>query len=555
MIISDCDETFNYWEPLNFLLRGFGKQTWEYSPEYAIRSYAYLIPYYIIGAMTKALTVVTVVRPLYQFYCVRLVGLTGFTVLSELKLFTSLNKNIGNDIANWYLFLSTVSPGMSHAGVALLPSSFAMQCVTIATSYALDIIGSKSKVDPIKKIPWALFWFAVAGLVGWPFAIALSLPFLLYVGFLQNLGVQYLTKIAMRTLHLLLPIIVSCFIIDNWFYQRFSIIPLNIVLYNVFGLEGEGPEIFGVEPFSYYILNLLINFNLIFLLSLAGIFVNGFVYGEKTKIKCIFGIILPMCLWMAIFFSQPHKEERFLYPLYPLLLSNAALFLGKVLPVMSRSCSFICSKKIPRIMIRKAVYFFFLVLIGALSILRVINLIDNYGSSITIYKELAILSPSLSPINVCTGREWYHFPNSFFLPDGYRLKFVKSGFNGLLPGDFLEDQNIKQSTSSIPQDMNNKNIFSYTKLTPLNECTYYIDNSEPIDPEVGEPEIVALDKDAPRSSNGWELVRCEKLLNPAGPSSLIGKVIWLPDFLKKSFHSNVSYMNLCLSKRINQSKL
>ena len=35
--IMDCDETFNYWEPLHYLLRGTGMQTWEYSPEFALR--------------------------------------------------------------------------------------------------------------------------------------------------------------------------------------------------------------------------------------------------------------------------------------------------------------------------------------------------------------------------------------------------------------------------------------------------------------------------------------------------------------------------------------
>ncbi len=29
-IIHDCDEVYNYWEPLHFLLYGYGKQTWEY---------------------------------------------------------------------------------------------------------------------------------------------------------------------------------------------------------------------------------------------------------------------------------------------------------------------------------------------------------------------------------------------------------------------------------------------------------------------------------------------------------------------------------------------
>lgn len=40
--ISDCDEVFNYWEPVHYLLHGSGFQTWEYSPAYAIRSYAYI---------------------------------------------------------------------------------------------------------------------------------------------------------------------------------------------------------------------------------------------------------------------------------------------------------------------------------------------------------------------------------------------------------------------------------------------------------------------------------------------------------------------------------
>lgn len=41
--ISDCDETFNYWEPLHYCVYGRGLQTWEYSPEFALRSYTYLL--------------------------------------------------------------------------------------------------------------------------------------------------------------------------------------------------------------------------------------------------------------------------------------------------------------------------------------------------------------------------------------------------------------------------------------------------------------------------------------------------------------------------------
>ena len=60
--IQDCDEgqripltgtnfltsdkarsVYNFWEPLHYLEHGFGFQTWETSPDYAIRSWAYIL--------------------------------------------------------------------------------------------------------------------------------------------------------------------------------------------------------------------------------------------------------------------------------------------------------------------------------------------------------------------------------------------------------------------------------------------------------------------------------------------------------------------------------
>ena len=34
-IVHDCDEVYNYWEPLHFLLYGYGMQTWEYRCVYS----------------------------------------------------------------------------------------------------------------------------------------------------------------------------------------------------------------------------------------------------------------------------------------------------------------------------------------------------------------------------------------------------------------------------------------------------------------------------------------------------------------------------------------
>ena len=51
--IQDCDEVFNYWEPSHYLQYGIGFQTWEYAPQYAIRSWAYLLPHTLWKTMVE----------------------------------------------------------------------------------------------------------------------------------------------------------------------------------------------------------------------------------------------------------------------------------------------------------------------------------------------------------------------------------------------------------------------------------------------------------------------------------------------------------------------
>ena len=42
---------------------------------------------------------------------------------------------------------------------------------------------------------------------------------------------------------------------------------------------------------------------------------------------------------------------------------------------------------------------------------------------------------------MCVGAEWHRFPSSFFLPAGYRLGFINTGFDGALPTYFPDDEN------------------------------------------------------------------------------------------------------------------
>ncbi|XP_022872627.1 dol-P-Man:Man(6)GlcNAc(2)-PP-Dol alpha-1,2-mannosyltransferase-like [Olea europaea var. sylvestris] len=48
-IVHDCDEVFNYWEPLHLLLYKSGFQTWENSSQFALRSYLYILLHELAG--------------------------------------------------------------------------------------------------------------------------------------------------------------------------------------------------------------------------------------------------------------------------------------------------------------------------------------------------------------------------------------------------------------------------------------------------------------------------------------------------------------------------
>lgn len=547
MIIPDCDETFNYWEPLNFLLRGFGKETWEYSPDFAIRSYSYLLSYYTISYPINFIVTKLQLPEYYIFYFIRTFLLNGFTVISELKLYYSLKTNYNSTIANWYLFFSSISPGMAHGGVALLPSSWAMQCVNMSISYSLNDLTTTNAV-------MALTWIMMGGLIGWPFILVLGIPFGIYLlATTINLNfkstVNKLFPIIGKALINLITILIIIITIDSFFYKRLVLIPLNIVLYNVFGGEGEGPEIFGVEPFSYYVLNLLLNFNIIGILGFLGVLLT-FTTNKN-------GLVIngPLIIWCLIFGSQPHKEERFLYPIYGLILVNAAITINLLLSHIQKGLQLIFSNKG---LIKTILHIGRLALILTtfiISILRIINLVENYDAPLTVSKSLFSINNkdgNNKPndlVNVCIGREWYHFPNSFFLPENHRLRFVKSGFDGLLPGDFQEGKSMFELTSFIPKEMNNKNEFVESMVIPFSECHYYIDNSGKTNGI--EPDLIDSSSSSSIPSSlqpNWDIIHCHKLINPDGNHGGIGRLLYVPPIIRDFIPYDVDYMQFCLLK-------
>ena len=253
---------------------------------------------------------------------------------------------------------------------------------------------------------------------------------------------------------------------NAFFYHKLVFTAWRIVAYNVFSGDSRGPDIFGTEPWHFYLRNLALNFNVWFMLALlAGPLVSVQLLLRArplTKMSLLRSLMfqVPFYLWLAIFSLQPHKEERFMYPAYPFLCLNAAITLHSFLFYMEEINKQTSSNKNLSSLASLLATGLALVAI-LLSVLRTSGTITAYNAPLKIYEPLPSETFGVSePENVCLGKDWYRSPSSYFLPPHMRLRFFKSAFSGLLPGQFEEaSQGFNAySTWQTPPGMNDQNI-------------------------------------------------------------------------------------------------
>jgi alpha-1,2-mannosyltransferase len=264
---------------------------------------------------------------------------------------------------------------------------------------------------------------------------------------------------------------IQLFIDSTFFYQKAVSVPLNIVLYNVFSGGGKGPNIYGVEPWHFYIRNLALNFNAWFFLALGALPLVVFQHTIRQKViskqTLLRGIVFvsPFYLWLGIFTLQPHKEERFMYPAYPALALNAATSLHILLANFGSADPRDLVSKIPA-KLKLAIVSVFILGTFDLGILRTIGTMTAYSAPLSVYAPLHREGVARTGDNVCLGKEWYRFPSSYHLPKGTRAKFIKSEFSGLLPGEFSEAKTgfgIFPGAMLIPSGMNDENKEDFGK--------------------------------------------------------------------------------------------
>ena len=83
--------------------------------------------------------------------------------------------------------------------------------------------------------------------------------------------------------------------------------------------------------------------------------------------------------------------------------------------------------------------------------LNVTNTGDGRRIDLTLVKDFNL--------TLCVGKEWYRFPGHFLVPDGVRVDFIKSEFNGMLPRHFDEQAHDwpRRGTREVPEDLNDLN--------------------------------------------------------------------------------------------------
>ncbi|SNX87780.1 related to ALG9 - mannosyltransferase [Melanopsichium pennsylvanicum] len=372
-VIKDCDESFGYWEPLHLLVFPRGKhhanvpfQTWEYSPPFAIRSWAFIAQFL---PLAKTLAFFGVGKR-QIFFAVRML-LAFVSSFVDARFYKAVADVFSARVGRYCLVALASSAGVYEASTAFLPSTFVLHATTLAFSSSLyparlpstdsSVLSSTSQ-RPFRpeRLIVATLSFAAGALLGWPFAILLALPFVLEQLFFRADDIvakgksshwtvaRWSTAISAAVLSAFfaLPILA----VDTLAYGKLSFVPLNTVLYNLFSQgRGAGPELYGTEPFTFYFSNLFLNFNIFFLLALLSLpllLVSARLdprrfqrpapeakkgHASTANPSSLFSLALlriaPFYMWFIVLCVQAHKEERFMYPAYTLLCMNAAVSL------------------------------------------------------------------------------------------------------------------------------------------------------------------------------------------------------------------------------------
>ncbi|KAG9446791.1 hypothetical protein H6P81_012919 [Aristolochia fimbriata] len=445
-IIHDCDEVFNYWEPLHYLLYGSGFQTWEYSSAFALRSYLYILFHKVVAGPASWLFGEEKFR---VFYSVRLfLGL--ISALTETALVVALSRKFGKRLASYALAMLCLTSGCFFASTSFLPSSFSMYSVSLSSALLL-----------LDKPAMAVSAAAIGVLLGWPFSILTVLP----VTLRSLISAKSRKQVFLSGLAASLIVLVLSALTDYYYYGRWTSSIFNLLVYNVLG--GGESHLYGTEGPLFYLKNGFNNFNVSFILAL--LFLGILPFAKKKYAPDLLLVLSPLYIWLGFMSLQPHKEERFLYPIYPLVCVAAAAVIESF-PDLFRDKYAADESMIVRV--AKFLRPVALGLILCASHARTFSILNGYSAPLQIYRHLEHHEEEGSVL--CVGSEWHRFPSSFFVPSYvHEVRWIDDGFRGLLPFPF---NTTLGGTAAAPSYFNNKNKASEEQyFKDINACTLFVE--------------------------------------------------------------------------------
>ena len=560
--ITDCDETYNYWEPLHFIQFNFGMQTWEYAQPYELRTYAFLFPYFICSKLLESLFSL---NKKIIFYAIRST-IGAITAICELHFVQGISNVFGISLSITTLLCLAVSPGMFHASSALLPSTAAMQLVMMSVGHTLQNYDANNN-NYFEQIP--IFFGLLATLcTGWPFAAALFVPLGLRAIYLASTAshnattngtvIANICRLLIRTLFhaSLIQAIVTA--IDYYYYQKITFPSWNILKYNA--MQG-GDEVYGVEPISYYIKNVLLNFN--FIAVGAGFSVVPFLFTlfqtknkqQQYYLNAMLYSISPMMIWLLLVCPRPHKEERFLFPIYPFIALACAYALQEVTMAFSAVAgNFLIrdpkhkqenQKKLMEKWIRALVFFGFFFPTSIVSISRSYALYNYYTGPLSLYSFFYDTIHNDKPIALCVAGEWYRFVGSYMLPNGTTLQYLPSSFKGQLPQPFLPSLGSAAKPGQFIQPFNDLNLEEPSRVVGIDSCDYVIE----LVPPTGDDALLVPDAVKLMRKHEWVEIASYPFLDAESTTGTLVRTLYLPSWLSKKIGMHIHFAKYALFQR------
>ncbi|KAM3956488.1 alpha-1,2-mannosyltransferase Alg9 [Aphomia sociella] len=505
--ISDCDETYNYWEPLHYLVYGNGLQTWEYSPLYALRSYMSL---WLFAVPAKIISLV--MTPLSVFYFIRAL-LAVLTACADLMFYKAVCHEFGVHVGRVWLCLTLPAAGSFAASAALLPSSWsaALSSAALACWWR-------------RRYPSAVLLTAATVLLSWPFTALLGIPIAIDMLIMKRQFVDFFKWSILSLLIILLPTVA----VDSYHYGRLVIAPWNILSYNV--LTEHGPDLYGVEPWTFYFVNGFLNFNIVWVLALSCplLLLACTAITSRSTARASFCApywldLMPLGLWLAVFMIQPHKEERFLYPVYSMVVLAGAISLDCL-----QKMTFAVGTELFRWRKERErrhylantgpLMLLCVVLAAAAGISRITALYNNYHGPMRLLRSLPPRPPSLdSPLPnqyVCFGKDWYRSPSSFHARN-YNIRFIPCEFSGQMPAPYADSKNATLLVHPYFNDQNRGDNRTYLKPS---QCHYLVDS------DIGTPTEL---EPAYHKQTSWEIIATVPILD-AEKSHRIFRAFYVP---------------------------